>query len=123
MEKMIELAWLLDFYGALLTERQRTLLSLHCEEDLSLAEIAEQEGISRQGVHDTLHRAEAQLYALEEKLGMLARARALTAEFTAISGHLAEVTSGDAGSEAHLRIAQQLIAALLKPEEEDNHGL
>ena len=55
MDKRIETAWLLDFYGPLLTQRQQEMLRLYCDEDLSMAEIAEQEAISRQGVHDTVH--------------------------------------------------------------------
>lgn len=73
MEKNIELGLLLAFYGALLTEKQQSMLSQHVDEDFSLREIAEQEGISRQGVHDVLRRAEAQLLDLEEKFGLLRR--------------------------------------------------
>ena len=54
MEKHVELGCLLDYYGALLTERQRALLEEQVSEDCSLAEIAEREGISRQGVRDAL---------------------------------------------------------------------
>ncbi|MDD3921589.1 MAG: sigma factor-like helix-turn-helix DNA-binding protein [Eubacteriales bacterium] len=71
MEKNVRLGWLLDRYGTFLTARQRNLLSLHVNDDLSLAEIAEQEGISRQGVHDALKRGEEQLAAFEERLGLL----------------------------------------------------
>lgn len=78
MDKRIETAWLLDFYGPLLTQRQQELLHLYCDEDLSLAEIAEQEAISRQGVHDTVHKAQKQLEEYEEKLGLLSRYRRMT---------------------------------------------
>lgn len=71
MEKHVQLGWLLDRYGSFLTERQQTLLHLHVNEDLSLAEIAEQAGISRQGVHDALKRGEEQLLEYEARLGML----------------------------------------------------
>jgi len=77
MEKRIETGWLLDFYGPLLTERQQALLRLHCEEDLSLAEIAEQEGVSRQAVHDAVRRGTASLRAYERQLGLLHRYRQL----------------------------------------------
>ena len=50
MADRIEIGWLFDFYGPLLTERQRKLLALYCNEDFSLSEIAAREGISRQGV-------------------------------------------------------------------------
>ena len=75
MERRVAAAWLLDLYGPLLTQRQQTLLRLHYEEDLSLAEIAQQEGISRQGAHDAIRRGDQQLLALEARLGLLARTR------------------------------------------------
>ncbi len=64
---------LLDFYGELLTEKQRQCLELHCNEDLSLSEIAEQCGISRQGVWDNIRRADAALREMEEKTGLVRR--------------------------------------------------
>ena len=77
MEKRVETAWLLDFYGPLLTERQQALLRLYCEEDLSLAEIAAQEGVSRQAVHDAVRRGDQQLRAYEGQMGLLGRYRRL----------------------------------------------
>ena len=71
MERNIYISWLLDFYGTLLTEKQRTVLEFHYNEDLSLGEIAEQEGISRQGVYDAAKRAETTLYHMEQQLGLL----------------------------------------------------
>ena len=71
----LEMTLLFDYYGDLLTEKQRTCFDLHYNQDLSLGEIAEHAGISRQGVHDSLARAEAALLAMEEKTGCLARAR------------------------------------------------
>ena len=73
VSRKIELAWLAAFYGGLLTDKQRQVLTLHCEEDLSLAEIAQEAGVSRQGVHDMLTRAAQRLFDMEEKLGMAAR--------------------------------------------------
>ena len=64
---------LLDFYGELLTEKQRLCCELHFNEDLSLAEIAEQCGVSRQGVWDNIRRAEAALEEIEEKTGLIRR--------------------------------------------------
>ncbi len=65
---------LFDYYGELLTEKQKTYFDLYYNQDFSLAEIAEEEGISRQGVHDALTRTEAALRHFEEKTGMVARA-------------------------------------------------
>ena len=72
----LSMTLLLDQYGGLLTEKQRLYLDLHCNQDLSLAEIAENEGISRQGVHDALTRGEQLLQQYEEKLGAVARTQA-----------------------------------------------
>ena len=60
-EKNLDISILLDHYGEMLTEKQREVIDLYYNQDLSLAEIAEQEGISRQGVRDNIKRAEAQL--------------------------------------------------------------
>lgn len=68
-----EIALLLDFYGNTLTERQRRTAELYFQEDLSLAEIADMTGITRQGVRDGLKKAEKALFGLEEKLGIAAR--------------------------------------------------
>ena len=65
---------LFDFYGELLTEKQRQYFDLYYEQDLSLAEIAECEGVTRQAVHDVLSRTEAILLNFEEKIGCVARA-------------------------------------------------
>ncbi len=72
MEKNYEISRLLDLYGNLLNEKQRNTLVCYYEEDLSLSEIAQNEGISRQGVSDSIRRAEAQLKGFEEKLHLLA---------------------------------------------------
>ena len=77
MEKRVELSCLLDYYGGLLTERRRSLLEQAVYEDCSLSEIAEREGISRQGVRDALKRGEEQLYEIEGKLHFLRRDAAL----------------------------------------------
>ena len=64
---------LLDFYGELLTDKQRECFDLHYNEDLSLSEISEQLGISRQGVWDNIRRAEASMQEIEEKTGLIRR--------------------------------------------------
>ena len=72
-ESRLMQSMLLDFYGELLTEKQRECFDLHYNEDLSLAEIAEQSGISRQGVWDNIRRAETAMREMEEKTGLLRR--------------------------------------------------
>ena len=82
MEKRVELNLLLDFYGALLTEHRREMLRLYVEEDMSLQEIADECGISRQGVYDSIKKSETQLTDYESKLGLLKRFNELKNEVT-----------------------------------------
>ena len=71
--KSVDMYLLFDFYGEVLTEKQRELFDLYYNEDLSLAEISENVGITRQGVRDAIVRAEGTLREMEEKLGFVAR--------------------------------------------------
>ena len=71
---------LYDFYGDLLTERQKEFYDLYYNEDLSLAEIAENSGITRQGVRDVIVRAEAFLTEIEDKTGIIKRFLAMQKE-------------------------------------------
>ncbi len=73
LEIKVEYGVLSSFYGSLLTDRQRSMLSLYCDEDLSLAEVAKQLSVSRQCVNDTLQRAFQRLDALEGSLRLMAR--------------------------------------------------
>ncbi len=70
-EKIVEIGLLFDFYGKLLSDRQYTAIELYYIHDLSLSEIGEHLKISRQGVHDTIKRAENSLYKYEETLGLV----------------------------------------------------
>ena len=76
-KKDMKYSLLLDFYGDLLSERKKELIELYYNEDLSLAEIAEHSGITRQGVRDSIKRAEAQLKEYEERLGLAKRFNAM----------------------------------------------
>lgn len=73
MAKNLEVSFLLDFYGSMLGEKQHRIFALYYEDDLSLAEIADLEGITRQGVRDAVKRAEVQLFEMEERLGLAKR--------------------------------------------------
>lgn len=75
MEKNLEISVLLDFYGDILKEQQKEFLDYYYNDDLSLAEISEIAGITRQGVRDSIKRAEIQLYEMEGKLGLASRFR------------------------------------------------
>ena len=81
---------LFDFYGALLTQKQQELFDQYYNQDLSLSEIAENEGISRQGVRDVIVRAEAAMQEIEDKTGLIRR-------FEQFRGHLDAI--GEAANE------------------------
>lgn len=71
IDKLVELSLLYDFYGELLKENQKCIYEDYILNDLSLSEIAEQQGISRQGVHDVVKRCSNQLINYEEKLHLI----------------------------------------------------
>lgn len=73
MAKNLQITVLLDFYGDMLTEKQRDFLGYYYNDDLSLSEIAQNEGITRQGVRDAIKRAESQLFEMENRLGLASR--------------------------------------------------
>ena len=82
----LEMILLFDYYGDLLTDRQKLCLDMHYNQDLSLEEIAEVLSISRQAVYDNLSRAEALLKNMEEKTGCVSRDRQLRKVMQAIAG-------------------------------------
>ena len=80
---------LFDFYGELLTDRQKEFFDLYYNNDLSLSEIAENAGISRQGVRDVIVRAEAAMQEIEDKTGLIRRFEQLDRKSTRLnSSHL-----------------------------------
>ena len=76
-EKNLKVALLLDIYAPMLTEKQREVIDLYYNEDLSLSEIAEHMEITRQGVRDSIKRGEQTLFGLEEALGVYSRTQSL----------------------------------------------
>ncbi len=78
-EKNMKIAYLLDFYGDVLDKKCARIMEAYYEDDLSLSEIAEGEGISRQGVRHIIKKGEEELSFLEEKLGLAAHYRELSA--------------------------------------------
>ena len=85
------MALLFDFYGDVLTDRQKEFYDLYYNEDLSLAEIAENYGITRQGVRDVIVRAEAILTDLEDKTGLIRRFHAMRAQLDDITRAAQEI--------------------------------
>ena len=82
---------LFDFYGELLTDRQKEFFDLYYNEDLSLSEIAENAGISRQGVRDVIVRAEAAMQEIEDKTGIIKRFEAQRPHLEGIAAAAEEI--------------------------------
>ena len=104
-----ELMLLYDYYGDLLTDRQRECFELRYDQDLSLGEIGQELGISRQGVHDNLARTEALLQNMENKTGCVRRdrdCRKATETIDSLAAMLAEHSDPDVAALAQ-RILEQ----------------
>lgn len=103
MAKDLQLVLLLDYYGELLTPKQRSFLELYYCDDLSLAEIAEGEGITRQAVRDGIKRGEQILLELEAKLGIAQKHARCREALTSLCAHAdaLRATCHDAASLAH----------------------
>ncbi len=84
MAKDLKISYLLDFYGEMLTGPQREMVEAYYNEDLSLGEIAEDRGITRQGVRDAVKRAEQQLLEMEGRLGLARRFQDMREALTVI---------------------------------------
>ncbi len=100
MEKIVQQRLLYDFYGELLTEHQRQIYEDVVFNDLSLSEIAEEQGISRQGVHDLVKRCDRILDGYEEKLGLIRKFQADEGDGRGDSRRLAKEFSRDGRQEA-----------------------
>ena len=98
MAKKWEISYLLDFYGDVLTEKQRDVMVQYYNDDYSLAEIAENFGITRQGVRDAITRGEATLLELQEKIGLAARSRVQREGISRLEALAREVRFSNAGS-------------------------
>ena len=107
-EKDLKIGFLMDFYGEVLSERKRTVLDYYYNDDLSLAEIAEEIGISRQGVRELIKKAEEELRFYEDKLGLAVRFRNTQASAERL---LALLESTEASGEIR-RAAQDLAEAV-----------
>lgn len=99
-DRITEVSLLYDFYGELLPNRQKEVFTLKYEDDLSLAEIAEELGISRQGVHDALKNGEKALQKYEEKLGLVKRLEGSTDAIRKIDAEIGELIKAYDNEEA-----------------------
>ena len=118
MAKNLDVIILIDFYGDMLTEKQRDVVELYYNEDLSLAEIAAHSGITRQGVRDSIKRAESQLLEYEDRLHLAARFRRIEEVLSTIVREAQQIeklnsrfggaTEIDRSAETIIRLANQL---------------
>ncbi len=99
-EKNYTVGLLLDIYGELLTQRQKDILDLYYNDDLSLSEVAQECGITRQGVRDAMKKAEEQLTFLEEHLNLLEKQRKTEEVLGAVLADLERLQGAGADTEA-----------------------
>ena len=99
MEKKIEISILIDIYDKLLTEKQYDFLNDYYNNDLSLSEIAENEGITRQAVRDNLKKGENKLFEYEEKLGLMKKQIMQEEQIANILSEISTLTSGSSDKE------------------------
>ena len=121
-EKDMKVALLLDFYGDVLSERHRDMMELYYADDLSLAEIAESEGISRQGVRHILKTAEDHLRFLEERLGLAAQFEELkktAEELETLAAELATLEDHTRAAALSVRMRRCAAELLSKPTEQE----
>jgi len=104
MAKNLDISILLDYYGNVLTDKQREVVEWYYNEDLSLAEIAEHTGITRQGVRDCIKRAEIQLLECEDQLGLRKRFGELQVTLDEIADRAAELQE-----ESHRLFGSQIL--------------
>lgn len=104
MEKIVEQGLLYDFYGELLTEHQRRLYEDVVIDDMSLSEIALEQGISRQGVHDLIRRCDRTLQGYESRLHLIEKFQKVR--------HTVEQIERESSEEAVRRLARQILEEL-----------
>ncbi len=111
----IDLVLLYDYYGDLLTDRQKECFELRHYQDLSLGEIASELGISRQGVHDNLNRTEALLRNMEYKTGCVSRDQACRKAVSVIADAAKELRQNE--DPAVSALAEGILSAIMSIEE------
>ena len=121
LEKSVEIGTLCAFYGGLLTQRQQDALRLHYEEDLSLGEIADELGVSRQNVHELITRSVQKLRRYEEALGAARRAADTARALRRAQELIGLADTAPAGAHTALTEASQLLGRIIRQQEgEDN---
>ncbi len=127
LEKSVEIGTLCAFYGGLLTQRQQEMLYLYYEEDLSLGEIAEQFGVSRQNVHELITRSVDKLRRYEAALGGAGRMAQTVRRLERVLSLLEQAQEGALPAETKKRLdeAAALVRQVIAQQEgeERSHGL
>ena len=111
-DEMLHMTMLFDFFGDLLTEKQSEYFDLYHNEDLSLSEIAESAGISRQGVYDIISRAEKSLAEMEQKTGVAQRWLGMQAGLRQAEAIAHELLRLSDGKKESANLAHNLILTL-----------
>jgi len=119
-DETLLMTMLFDFFGDLLTEKQREYFDLYHNEDLSLSEIAEKAGITRQGVYDIITRAEKSLIEIELKTGVVRRWQEIHSGLEEAGKIVRELLELSVGNKDSLELARKLASTLerLKSEED-----
>lgn len=112
MAKELGFILLLDCYGEFLTEKQRQAAELYYGEDLSLAEIAEITGTTRQAVRDSIKRSEQVLHDMEQKLQFAAKICALRENYQALDAALREMPIEQTSGQKLLSLVQEGLSLL-----------
>lgn len=112
MDKKLIISLLLDFYGQLLSEKQFEIMDYYYNDDLSLREIADIVGITRQGVHDTIKRSETFLEELENKLGLYSRWQSIQHQLGVINSAVINIENENLAVCKNKTIAQECEAVL-----------
>ena len=116
LDRKVEYGVLSSFYSSLLTDNQRVMVRLYCDEDLSLGEIARQMAMSRQAVSETMNRAFMKLDQFEDALGLSRRFLQVTDVLKECGSMLGRVQATKE-TEKHLHQAQHMIQSILEEEE------
>ena len=111
-EEIVELSLLFDFYGEMLGDHKKKIFEDYVLNDLSLAEIAEEEGISRQGVHDIVKRCTKQLKEYEATLHLVEKFQNMKSKLTKASEFLN--VSNEATNSSNIIKARKLLAEMLE---------
>lgn len=117
-EKNLRVSVLLDYYAPMLTEKQKDVIDLYYNEDLSLSEIAEHESITRQGVRDSIKRGEQTLFDMEEKFHLAERSEKFS-ELTERIMAIAKDIKSECSYGGNVKLAIRLADTLLRLAEEN----